>query len=87
MAAQSQEATPSEWKSQSQIGKNQRVTAAAVRSPGCYRNSQRSETRVQDCALADLAWEIFTYFAIWAKETTFMTQLLSDFIGDFKYEI
>ncbi len=27
------------------------------------------------------------YNAIWAKETTFMTQLLSDFIGDFKYEI
>ncbi len=27
------------------------------------------------------------YSAIWAKETTFMTQLLSDLIGDFKYYI
>ncbi len=27
------------------------------------------------------------FIFIWAKETTFMKQLLSDFIGDFKYEI
>ncbi len=26
-------------------------------------------------------------FAIWAKQATFMMQLLSDFIGDFKYGI
>ncbi len=84
MAAQSQEAPPFEWKSQSLTGK---VSASLQlpRSPGFYRNS--SETRAQDCACADLAWEISFYNAISAKETTFMTQLLSDFIGDFKYEM
>ncbi len=76
LAAQSQEAPPSEWKSQSLISK---VSALPLEVPVAIET-------VSACALADLAWEITFYNAIWAKETTFMTQL-SDFIGDFKYEI
>ncbi len=35
----------------------------------------------------DLVWKYAFYNTIWAKETAFMIQLLSDFFGDFKYEM
>ncbi len=90
MAAQSQEAPPSEWKSQSLIGKVSASLQLPLEVPVAIETvSALRRALAQDCAcaLADLAWEISFYNAIWAKETTFMTQLLSDFIADFKYEI
>ncbi len=60
MATQSREAPPSEWESQSLIGK---VSAAAVRIPGCYRNSQPSETRAQDCTCTIIIIIIYSLYS------------------------
>ncbi len=55
MAAQSQEAPPSEWKSQSLIGKVSESLQLPLEVPVAIET-----VSTQDCActLADLAWEI-----------------------------
>ncbi len=81
MAAQSQEAPPSEWKSQSLIGKVSASLQLPLEVPVAIETVSALRRTLR------IIKKYAFYNAIWAKETTFMTQLLSDFIGDFKYKI
>ncbi len=84
MADQLQEAPPSEWMTQSLIGKVNMslqlplAVPVAIETVSALRRAPRT---------AHGHYKISFYNAFWAKETTFMTQLLSDLFGDFKYEI
>ncbi len=85
MAARSPEAPPSEWKSQWLIGKVSvslqlpLEVAVAIETISALRCAFRT-------AHVHRAWKIHFYNAIWAKETTFITQL-SDFIGDWDVSV